>query len=381
MKKKAIEKCMETSEDPYSYLKRWKEEHGKKIIACFAMHIPEELVHASGMLPVIAWRSNEPVSLGHAHVAPYNCGLTRSFVDDMVKDKLAFLDGVVVHRMCLQSQGLPFILEQNAKLPYLEYLSMPPLYKGAPYHDFLVQEMERFKKGLEAYSGREITFEDINRSIEVYNKNRQLLHEIYEIRRRKPGAIKASEIAGIVQSSMLMPKEENNMLLEDVIEELQQRNMSENVNKKLPIVTYGCLCQRPQFELLDLIEDLGMVVVDDDVFVGSRYFANQVEISDNPIEALAARYMKRTPPCPTKGDIETDWTDYIIEMVQENDARGVISLMVKYCPPHMCYYPDIKNKLDDRQIPEILIEVEHEIVSYGQIRTRLQTFKEIIGGM
>ncbi len=381
MKQEAINRCMEIAEDPYSYLKSWKEKYGKKIIACFAMHIPEELIHASGMLPVVAWRSNEPVSLGHAHVAPYNCGLTRSFIDDMIKGKLDFLDGIVVHRMCLQSQGLPFILEQNVKLPYFEYLSLPPLYKGAPFHDFFVEEAERFKKGLEAYLGRKITFEDISHSIEIYNENRRLLQEIYEIRREKPGAIKASEMVGIVQSTMLMPKEESNILLKDVIEELQQRTIGEDASKKLPVVIYGCLCQRPQFELLDLIEDLGMVVVNDDIFVGSKYFANQVEIGDNPIEALANRYMKRIPPCPTKGDIETDWTDYIIKMVQENDAKGVISLMIKYCPPHMCYYPDIKNKLDDRLIPEILIEVEHEIVSYGQIRTRLQTFREIIGGM
>ena len=381
MKQGAIKKCMEISEDPYRYLKGWKGKNDGKIIGCFAMHIPEELIHAAGMLPVIAWRGNEPVSLGHSHITPYNCGLTRSFIDDVVNERLGFLDGVVVHRMCLQAQGLPFVLEQIVKLPYFEYLSMPPLYKGAPIHDFLVEEIERFEKGLEAYSGKKIMVEDINRSIETYNRNRQLLSDIYEIRRQKLGVVKSREMVGIVQSSMLMPKEENNTLLEDVIGELQQRNIEENANKKLRVITYGCLCQRPQFELLDLIEDLGMVIVDDDVFVGSKYFANPVEISDNPIEALANHYLKRTPPCPTKGDIEMDWTDYIIEMVEKNDAKGVITLMVKYCPPHMCYYPDIRNKLAERGISEILIEVEHEIISFGQIKTRLQSFVEILGVM
>jgi benzoyl-CoA reductase/2-hydroxyglutaryl-CoA dehydratase subunit BcrC/BadD/HgdB len=134
-------------------------------------------------------------------------------------------------------------------------------------------------------------------------------------------------------------------------------------------------------EILDLIEELGMVIVDDDVFIGSKYFANPVEINDNPVAALADRYLKRTPPCPTKGDYEIDWTEYLIEIAQKNDAKGIISLMIRYCPPHMCYYPDIKNKLADRGMPEILIEVEHEVISLEQTRTRLQTFVEIIGGV
>ncbi|MFC1858534.1 2-hydroxyacyl-CoA dehydratase, partial [Thermodesulfobacteriota bacterium] len=216
----AIKKCVEVSGDPYVYLQGWKEQNEKEIISCFAMNIPEELVHAAGMLPVIAWRSNEPVTLGHSHVAPYNCGLTRSFVDDLVKGKLDFLDGIVVNRMCLQAQGMPFILQQNVKLPYVEYLSFPALYQSNAVRDFLMEEIARFKSGLEEFSGKQITVEDLNRSIEIYNKNRQLLSKIYEIRHQNPGAIKAREMLAIVHASMLMPKEENNILLEDVIGEL-----------------------------------------------------------------------------------------------------------------------------------------------------------------
>jgi len=381
MKQGALKKCSEISDNPYGYLKDWKQQSNKKIIGCFAMHIPEEMVHAAGMLPVITWRSDEPVTLGHSHAAPYNCGLTRSFVDDVVKDKLDFIDGLVVNRMCLQAQGLPFIFEQNAKLPYLEYLSLPALYGGAPIRDFLMVEYRRFKAGLEKVADRPITDSDINQSIEIYNKNRKLLSDIYEIRRQKPGAVKASEMLSLVHSSMLMPKEENNKLLEDVIAELEEREPDPSAEQGLRVVTYGCLCQTPQPEILDVMEELGMVIVDDDIFVGSRYFANPVQEGIDPYSALGERYLAKTPACPTKGDHTTDWTDTIIEMVERTRAKGVVTLLVKYCPPHMCYYPDIKNKLADKGIPEIMIEVEHEIISLGQIKTRLQSFVEITGGV
>ncbi|HAY22847.1 MAG TPA: hypothetical protein DCY27_11940 [Desulfobacterales bacterium] len=374
-----LNKCIQITRDPYSYLAEWKKQNNKKVICCYPMHVPEEIVHAAGMLPVVAWRSNEPVTLGHSHIPPYNCGLTRSFIDDLVKDKLNFFDGVVIYRMCLQAQGLPFIIGQNVSLPYLEYLSLPAIYPGLPTRDFLIKELERFKNSLEEFSGRKITAEALNQSIALYNKNRQLLSKIYEIRRQRPGAIKARELMAIVQASMLMPKEENNKLLEQLISELEKREPSSQ--PKIRVVVYGGLCQTPHLDILDLIEELGMEVVDDDLYVGSRYFANDVQITEKPVEALAERYLAHTPPCPTKGDYATDWTDYIIEMANKNQAQGIISLLIKYCPPHLCYYPDIKNKLADRGIPEVLIEVEHEVISLGQARTRLQSFAEIIGGV
>ena len=381
MKQGALEKCIQISEDPYSYLSNLKNESKKKIISCFAMHIPEEIIHAAGMLPVIAWRSNESVTLGHSHVAPYNCGLTRSFVDDIVLGKLEFIDGIVVHRMCLQAQGMPFILDQNTKLPYLEYLSMPALYDSIPIKDFLLEEIKRFQTGIEKYAETQITDEKLNKSIEIYNKNKVFLNEIYEMRRQNPGIIKAREMLCVVHASMIMPKEEHTKLLGEIIAELKKKEIDPAVKNAHKVIISGSMCQTPNLELLDMIEELNMVVVDDDLFIGSRYIANPVEIGDTPLKAIAERYLKRTPPCPTKGDIKFDWTDYLIEMLERNKAKGIINLLIKYCPPHMCYYPDIKNKLAERKISEIMIEVEHEVISMAQAKTRLQSFVEIIGGV
>jgi benzoyl-CoA reductase/2-hydroxyglutaryl-CoA dehydratase subunit BcrC/BadD/HgdB len=46
----------------------------------------------------------------------------------------------------------------------------------------------------------------------------------------------------------------------------------------------------------------------------------------------------------------------------------------------MCYSPDVMRRLSKAGIPELVLEVEHEVVSLGQIRTRLHAFKEILGG-
>lgn len=70
----------------------------------------------------------------------------------------------------------------------------------------------------------------------------------------------------------------------------------------------------------------------------------------------------------------------MVDKVKENSAKGMVSLLIKYCPPHLCYYPDIRRRFDKEGIPEVLLEVEHEIVSLEQVRTRLQAFIEVIKG-
>jgi benzoyl-CoA reductase subunit C len=71
-----LKKIFDVVNDPYTSIAQWKEETQKKVVGCMPMHLPEELVHAAGLLPVIFWRSNEPITLGHSHVYSFNCGLT-----------------------------------------------------------------------------------------------------------------------------------------------------------------------------------------------------------------------------------------------------------------------------------------------------------------
>jgi len=366
--------------DPYASIEEWKEKNQKKVIGIFPMWIPEEIVHAAGMLPVVMWRSNEAVTWGYAHVPPYNCPMNRSVVDDAVKGKLKFMDGMIFLRECLQSQEVPFIIENNAPPAFEEYLYMPPIYHAdRASKDLTRGEFDKLVKGLEEFGGKEITKDNLNESIQIYNKNRSLLKKLYDIRKEKPGILKGRDILRVVWSSMLMLKEDHNELLESLISELEKNEYEPAKGKK--VFLSGCLCIHPQIELLDMIEDLGMLPVDDDIYVGYRYFANDAEITGDPIGALVERHFIKTPVDPARGEVELDWGKEQADKVKKLNADGIITLLTKYCPPHLCYYPDLKAVFADEGIPEVLIEVEHEIVSYEGIRTRLQSFKEMIGGV
>ncbi|MBI1987864.1 MAG: 2-hydroxyacyl-CoA dehydratase [Nitrospinae bacterium] len=362
--------------DPYTGIAAWKERLQKKVVGCMPMHLPEELVHAAGLQPVVLWRSNEPVTLGHAHVYTFNCGLTRSVVDDAVKGKLAVLDGIITYDLCLQARELPFIINRNAPPAYLETVYIPGPVTAPVYKDFLLENFRNLKASLEKFSGQTMTQDALRQSIALYNRQRGLLRQLYALRRQTPGLIRAKEMLAIVQSGMLMPKEEHIPLLENLIAELPKRTVSSG--KKARVVLSGCMCQTPRFDLLDLIEEEGMAVIDDEIYVGGRYFFHDVAETGDPLEALAERYLNRTIPCPTKVDWTNHWGDYLVDWVGQQKAQGVVTLLVKFCPPHLCYYPDVKKRLANANIPEVMLEVEHEVVSLEQVRTRLQAFVEEI---
>jgi len=375
---KVLERCLEIASDPYKAVEAWKEEHGKKVIGCFPMDIPEELVHAADMLPVIMWESNEPITLGHARIMPFNCALTRSIVDDAMKGRLRFLDGMIFCDTCLEARGLPFIIERNAPPPFLEIFYFPPLLKSPTAEEFLVQNIEKLKRKLEEFAGRSISGEDLSRSIEIYNRNRALLRELYELRRRKPGILSAREMQAVLRAGMLLPKEEHNRLLEELLRELSSREPAPD--GKVRVVLAGYLCYAPRTDVLDLLEQLGAVVVDDTLYVGFRSIAADTPAGEDPLRALARRLASPVPPCPTKVDLERDWIEYIVETARRSGAQGVVTLIAKFCPPLINYYSEVRRKMVEAGIPEVMLELEHELISLEQIRTRLQAFMETVRG-
>ncbi len=366
--------------DPYRNISKWKESNPeKKVVGCFPMYLPEEMFHAAGMLPVTLWESNELITLGHAHYTAYNCAISRSVIDDALKGKLDLLDGVVFYDTCLQAKGLPLVMRRNIKtIAFIEDVCIPgiihPSKKGT-IKSYLLESYEILKSRLESFGGRKITDEALNESIRIYNNNRALLREVYELRRANPGLVKAREILAIVWSSMLMRKEEHNRLLEGLLQKLRQREA--RADSRPGVVLAGHLCFAPKFEILDLIESV-TCVVDDDIFVGWKYCAVDVAVGPNPLDALAERYFVREPHCPSKVDWEIHWGDSLARKAKGSNAKGVIQLMVKFCPPHLTYYPEVKQRLVSFGIPELLVETEHETTSLEPIRTRVYAFAETL---
>ncbi|MBM3119933.1 MAG: 2-hydroxyacyl-CoA dehydratase [Chloroflexi bacterium] len=363
-------------DEPYEKLKQWKEVNKKKIVGCSPMHFPEELIHAAGMLPVVLQETDETITTGFSYIYPFFCGITRNLIDIGVKGQLGFLDGLIYSDLCVQNRTAASILRQNLPSIYVEFAQLPSSFTKEGVMEDTIKELDRIKANLEKLTGRKIDDKSLKQSILVYNKNRSLLRRLHDLHRADPKLLPYRDMQVIVQSSMLMPKEEHTQLLEELLSEME--GMKPTSVKGSRLFLSGHLCQSPKADILDLIEGVGGVIVDDDLYTGYRHYAVDVEVNGSPIQALAKRHLEKSLPVPTRTDLPIRWEKYLVDRVKASKAQGAVILVVKFCEPHLFYYPFIKEALAKACIPHIMVETEHEVVSLEGVRTRLQAFIEML---
>ena len=361
-------------EDPYYRAKELKKE-GKKVFGISPMHFPEELIHAGGGVPIVLQESSEPVTYGMAHLYPFFCGFTRSVVDMGVRNKLDVFDTIVLGDMCIQLRHMVKTLKRQMPGTSFVYVQWP-LEISERFHSTVRDRLQHCRKDIEQLMGREITDDGLRQSIRLYNENRRLMREVVDLARAKPGVLRARDMVGLVQSSMVMPKEEHNRLLEGLIPQLKEKRASSRQGVKLYLS--GHLCMALKVEILDLIEDLGGQVVWDDLYTGSRYVASDASEDLPPMEALTQRYFNLGIPCPSRMEPKYGWSDYILDRVRQAGVQGVMVFMVKQCGPMMLYYPYLKDVFEKESIPYTFIVTEHEVISFEQTKTRIQAFLEMI---
>jgi bcr-type benzoyl-CoA reductase subunit C len=328
------------------------------------------------MLPVILQETEEPVTEGYAYVHPFYCGISRNMIDVAAKGHLDFFDALLYSDICIQNRNVACSLRQMMPPGRVELIQFPTRLNQAGALEDTIAELERIKGSLQDLCGSKIDDQALSRSIGVFNRHRSLLGRFHEACNAEPQLLPFRDRQVVTRSGMLMPKEVHSELLEGLLTTLEAA--TPRAAEGVPVFLSGHLCQGPKPDILDLIESLGGVIVDDDLYTGYRYFAVNVDTDVDPIEGLAKRYLDRSLPIPTRSDQTISWDRYVVDKARESRARGVIILIAKYCEPHLFLFPFIKEALTKAGIPFLMLETEHEVVSLEGMKTRLQAFIEML---
>jgi len=370
-------------EKPYERAAQLKATSKTKIIGCLPMYFPEEIIHAAGALPVTLFGSDEPITLGDGHMMTNACDQVRSSFDSLLKGKYDFLDGIAAIYVCDQVRFYLEVWQLDHPIEFFHQMWRP--YKmDSSTQVFFRSELERLISGLEEFMGTKITTEALQASIRLYNESRAMMRKLNDLRKERPGIISASDMAHIVASSMLIPREEHNELLGQLLAKLQLKEAP--TGKKQRIIAVGHPCSMPETEVLEMIEANGMVIVDDDFFTGGRYFSKDVSASGDPVDAFIDFYVNAIP-CTTYHYADTwikpnksysPYADYVIDMVKQGKAKGIVVLKEMYCDPYDMEFVMMKNRFEEEGIPYISIITEHGPGPLEAIRTRVQAFEETL---
>jgi len=370
---KLLNRFREIERTRYTRFAEWKN-GSKKILGYFCTYTPEEMIHAAGILPVRILGDSLDISLADLHLPNFACSFVRSSLDAGLKGKYDFLDGAVFPQSCDSIQVLSNVWQLKFPDKFCSSVIVPANMNAAGSLCYFVNELKRFKEDLESLIKREISESDLQESIELYNRNRKLLEELYAIR-RESSAINASDLLAVLISGMLLPKAEHTDLIAQLLSYL--RSASSQASDKPKIVLTGNVCGSP--DIIKLIESAGITVVDDALCIGSRYFRGQIDEGIDPIEAIAQRYLRKVH-CPCKYSSDFDYSKYLFSLVSNSKAQAVIFLQIKFCDPHLFDYSYLARKLKSNGIPHLLIEYEQQSSSLNQIKTRLEAFSEMLKG-
>jgi bcr-type benzoyl-CoA reductase subunit C len=375
---KILDRLAAAAADPAATARAWKAASNRKVVGSFPMHFPAEVVHATGALPVILQEADDPITVGHASIYPFFCGYTRSVVDQAAKGQLADIDAIMFGDHCVQVLSAADMIRIRMPDTPVHFYQLIPSLRDAWSEDNALRILRRLVEGLESTLGITVTETSLRESITLFNENRALIRNLYAQRRRGEVELSSRQMQHIVKSSMVMDKGEHNALLRELTGQLQ--GSGTGLHGKVPVYLSGHLCQAPKLDVLDMIEECGAVVVDDDLYHGWRYVSTDVDNHGDPLRALARWYIARNwgAPCPTRIDPKADWDHWLVEATRKSGAAGMIVLMAKFCEPHYFYYPRIKATFAQEGLPELLLETEHEIVAAGNLRTRVESFVEML---
>lgn len=355
---------------------------GKQVLGYLCAFVPVEMLTAAGFIPFrIRGDTSEPVTKADAEMETIVCPLVRSCFDMALKGRYEFLDGIVIPHACDSICRTYEVWQYTLNLPYSHFINMPHGTDAASLA-FYKAELDTFRKSLSRFAGRGISDDGLREAIRLYNQNRARVRELYQLRKSDPPQISGAEVVKTLVAAVSLPVEEASELIGSVNEEVKQRKVAAPKSARLMVVG----AQVDNVAFIDLVEKSGAWVVADDLCPGARESLTDVNITADPIDGIAERYLRRIYCGRTYRERKGSYEDYMEErfghiarMIKDFRVDGVILYIYKYCDPFGFEVPQMKGYIESKGVPVLYLEDEYLVSTIGRLKTRVQAFLELIG--
>ena len=357
----------------------WKSGHpGGKVVGMFPVYTPYELPHAAGMLPVGIFGAGGKIEIDHAdsRIQSFVCSIARSTLELGLTSRLADFDALYFTSICDVARNLSGVWQTNFPQQHVEYIHFPQNMTSASAPLHYRTELERLVKNLEALGGRKVTREALLASIALYNRNRELCARVYEIKRTAPWLLSTFEAYILLRVGALVPVEEHNRILTDSLALIRSR--SKPPRDFIRIMIEGSFCEQPPMELLQVLEEAGCFIVDDDLLLHTRWFTEPVPVNGDPLMSLAESYIGRSRYSSVRHYGTRPRKEEFLLKIRENNADGVIFLAPKFCEPALLDYVLLKDELEKHNIAYMTFEYEEKMGVFEAIRMQVETFVESV---
>lgn len=376
-----IEKCKLLAFDlDYSEAKGWKDNGDNRVLVGYMpIYFPREIVHAANGLAVgiLGVGDRKQIMKGDAFYQSYICRIPRGIIELALDNHFKNFDGFVFPSICDVIRNLSGMFQVLKVGTFVHYLDYPQNFKSHVGGEFYKNELHQILDEIKKINNITVTTDQLNNSIKLYNKNRKLIEAIYDIRQEYPWRLTAEELYYIVRAGMVIPVEEHNDMLEDVLGFIQNE-IGEPMDK-IKILVSGSFCEQPPIGLIKTIEMAGCYIVEDDFLLGSRWIKADVDDdTDDPVGALAEAYLKNSTFSSSIYDVENPKEKRLLDLVNKRKVDGIIFAAPSFCDPALLDMPILQNACDDNNIRYISFQYAENTGQFKNIKEQVGAFSDSI---
>lgn len=355
---------------------------GKKIIGYLSALGPLEIVTAADFMPLrMKGEAKKPITKANAQMETIVCPFIRNVFDCALTGSYDYLDGMVIPHTCDSVSRTYDIWRYNLHFPYSHFLNIPHV-TDEPSLEFFKDVLGTFITSLEKFSGNKISDDQLTKAVKAYNVNREAMRQLYGLRKSEPPSISGVEMTKVLVATMSLPVEESTELIYGVISEVKKRgNGSGNKSSRIMIVGD----QIDDIALIEIIEKAGAQLVMDDISIGSKIYWPDVEVTGNPIQGIAERYLRKIKLPTIYADTRGTYQDnlearfgHIRHFIKDFNVDGVILFIYRYCEPYGFEAPAIIDYIESLGKPVFYLEDEYSTSTLGRLKTRIEAFLERI---
>jgi benzoyl-CoA reductase subunit C len=362
---------------PGTLAERWKAAHpGGRAVAVYPVWAPAEVIHAAGILPLALLGGGTSVELTHADARfqSFVCSIAKSSLELGFQGLVRGVDGFVFSNICDVARNLSSIYKRNFPDVFVEYLHLPQNSTSSAVVGYLGGELRRLADRFAEAFGLGVTETALAKSIETYNSLRRRLRELYAFRIAEPEKLSTVELYLALRAATLAPPEETLGRLDALLAALPGRTARRQ--DRMRVVVEGAFCEQPPLGLLEVLEEAGCYVVEDDLLLGWRWFTTDVATDGDPFARLASAYVNQAVPSSTRHEGREHRSAGLLEKVRRSRADAVVFTPAKFCEPALFDYVLMKQGLERANIPHLLVEFEEKMWTFERTRNEIETFVE-----
>ena len=347
---------------------------GKKVIGCFPVYTPEELVHASGMIPFGLWGGQAELKLVKSYLPAFACPIMQSTLEFGLRGTYQGLSAVIIPALCdtfrCMTQNWRFGVPTIPMIPIVY-----PQNRTSPASvDYLISEYENVLSMLSTITGMMMNEKALGESILVYNEHNAIMREFAKVANDHLDVVTPQVRHTVMKSAHFYEKSEHTAIVREIIESLKAQPVYKFTGKK--VVLTGITCEPNA--LLDIFTENNIAIVGDDLAQEMRQYRTDTPLKGGGgLKRLALQWNARFG-CSLAHELGKPRGKMLADMCKETGATGVVACLMKFCDPEEYDLPYIVADLREAALPCLTIEIDQQNTSYEQIRTRIQTFCEMI---